>query len=520
MDYPDPDVIRVDDTYYMISTTMYFMPGGEILRSYDLLNWEHVSYVFDKLDSTSAQRLSGKENIYGQGMWAASIRYHKGMFYVCFVANDTHKTYLYKSASIEGPWEKSEIEGFYHDNSILFDDDGRVYIVSGNTDIYLTELKDDLSGPKENGINRVIIRDKEDAYLGYEGAHIYKINGYYYVFLIHIPKETGKRTESCFYAASLTDEFIGLDVMDDDRGFRGMGVAQGGIVDTPEEDWYAILFQDSGAVGRMPILMPITWSKDIPSIPVFGDGGTIPEEFEAPDLRPGYKYEPLFGDDDFKGPLKNYWQFNHEPEMSLIKHDTAVGSITVTTDKLCTNLTWARNTLTQRCLFPASKAEVTVDATGIKEGDYAGICILQSSYAFVAITQRKGEYYLVMGNHEVADKGIWGEKDDDSFAQILFETKLNKAVVSLSAEARFDPARYSNTGSECPDKAHFGYNTGTGKIDIPQSSDLFFKLDHFTGARYGLFIYSTTETGGAAAFSDFKYEIIKWYNLPATFFSD
>ncbi|MBR4832419.1 MAG: family 43 glycosylhydrolase, partial [Butyrivibrio sp.] len=91
MDYPDPDVIRVDDTYYMISTTMYFMPGGEILRSYDLLNWEHVSYVFDKLDSTSAQRLSGKENIYGQGMWAASIRYHKGMFYVCFVANDTHK---------------------------------------------------------------------------------------------------------------------------------------------------------------------------------------------------------------------------------------------------------------------------------------------------------------------------------------------------------------------------------------------------------------------------------------------
>ena len=94
MDYPDPDVIRVDDTYYMVSTTMYFMPGCEILRSYDLVHWEHAAYVYDKLDSTPAQRMAGKENIYGQGMWAASLRYHNGTFYICFVANDTHKTYL------------------------------------------------------------------------------------------------------------------------------------------------------------------------------------------------------------------------------------------------------------------------------------------------------------------------------------------------------------------------------------------------------------------------------------------
>ena len=67
LDYPDPDVIRVDETYYMVSTTMYFMPGCEILRSYDLVHWEHAAYVYDRLDSTPAQRLEGKENIYGQG---------------------------------------------------------------------------------------------------------------------------------------------------------------------------------------------------------------------------------------------------------------------------------------------------------------------------------------------------------------------------------------------------------------------------------------------------------------------
>ncbi|MCR5126649.1 MAG: family 43 glycosylhydrolase, partial [Lachnospiraceae bacterium] len=144
MDYPDVDVIRVGDIYYMVSTTMYFMPGCEILRSYDLVHWEHAAYVYERLDSTPAQRMEGEENIYGQGMWAASLRYHNGKYYIVFVANDTHKTYLYQSEQIEGPWAKSEIEGFYHDNSVLFDDDGRVYIVYGNREVHLTELKADL----------------------------------------------------------------------------------------------------------------------------------------------------------------------------------------------------------------------------------------------------------------------------------------------------------------------------------------------------------------------------------------
>ena len=116
-DFPDPDVIRVGDTYYMASTTMYFMPGCEILRSYDLINWEHLTYVYDKLDSTPGQTLEGEQNVYGQGMWATTLRYHKGRFYICFVANDTGKTYLYTADSITGPWKKSNIEGFYHDCS-------------------------------------------------------------------------------------------------------------------------------------------------------------------------------------------------------------------------------------------------------------------------------------------------------------------------------------------------------------------------------------------------------------------
>ena len=78
MDFPDPDVICVDNTFYMISTTMHFMPGAEILRSYDLINWEHASFVYERLDSTPGQTLTDKNQVYGKGMWAATIRYFEG----------------------------------------------------------------------------------------------------------------------------------------------------------------------------------------------------------------------------------------------------------------------------------------------------------------------------------------------------------------------------------------------------------------------------------------------------------
>ena len=86
LDYPDPDVIRVDDTYYMVSTTMYFMPGCEILKSKDLINWEHAAFVYDYLDGTDGHKLKGDKNIYGKGMWAASLTYNKGTYYVVFAA--------------------------------------------------------------------------------------------------------------------------------------------------------------------------------------------------------------------------------------------------------------------------------------------------------------------------------------------------------------------------------------------------------------------------------------------------
>lgn len=597
LDYPDPDIIRVDDTYYMVSTTMYFMPGCEILRSYDLVHWEHATYVYDRLDSTPAQRLEGKENIYGQGMWAASLRYHEGVFYICFVANDTHKTYIYQAKDITGPWEKYTLEGFYHDNSILFDDDGRVYIVSGNKEIHIKELKlvskdsikavtsttksidensendksysdgDSLGYDKkistndsfcserssasdiptiltdkfDGGLDMTIVQDSDDVYLGYEGAHFYKINGKYYLFFIHMPKSTGKRTEAVFVADKPEGPYIGRDVMDDDRGYRRSGVAQGGIVETPSGKWYSILFQDSGAVGRIPVLMPVTWGED--GFPIFGDNGKIPEEFEIEDLRPGYEYVPLVGSDDFKTVpcvasnisgnicleetssekaasividsedqarmtgsfgFRSCWQFNHEPDLSLVKRDLEKSTITITTDKLCSNLVQAKNTLTQRTLFPGCSCSVDIDGSLLKDGDYAGLCVLESNYGFVGITRRAGEFFLVMGKREITTGGFWGERHDDEPFEEMEQIKLASPIVTLYASICYDKVAPL---PEDDDTAIFYYkqDQDSAPLQIGGPHRLKFVLDHFTGARFGLFVYSTIEAGGSATFSNFEY---------------
>lgn len=503
-DYPDPDVIRVGDTYYMISTTMHFMPGGVILRSYDLINWEIAAYVFDSLDDTPAQCLEGDQCIYGKGMWAASLRYHKGTFYVCFVANDTRKTYLYQAEDICGPWRKQYIEGFYHDCSLLFDEDDRVYITYGNTDIYLNELKEDLTGPKPDGLHRLIVteQDKAKVRLGYEGSHLYKINGKYYLFLIHWPaEEPGRRTEACFVADSLEGEFTGKDIFDDDLGFHNCGAAQGGIVDTPEGNWYAMLFQDHGAVGRIPVLVPMHWEEDFP---VLGVEGKAPLNLTVKSTRPEHTYKPLEGSDDFtytpnqvgKIRLKSFWQWNHTQQRELWSVTEQPGVLRIRTGKLSINVGQAVNTLTQRTVYPKCEAAVTIDASNIKNGDYAGICAFQGCYGLIAITREENRYYLVMLARVAENEEFYALPGDSEPGTEFARIPIDNNKITLKVSVDF---------TDGVDEANFYYQDDNEWRKLGITHKLYFKMDHFTGCRFGLFLYATKEAGGAADFSRFIY---------------
>lgn len=534
MDFPDPDVIFVDGVYYMISTTMHFLPGGQILRSYDLIHWEHAAYVFDHLDSTDAQRLTDDKYIYGKGMWAASLRYHKGTFYVVFVCNDTWKTYLYRAEKIGGPWRKNEIEGFYHDCSLLFDDDDRTYVVYGNRQIYLTELNEELTGPKEGGLNRLIVEDSKETPLGYEGSHLYKINGRYYLFFIHSLKERWRRVEACFSSDSLEGEFTGGDIFNDDMGFRDSGVAQGGIVCGVNGEWNAILFQDSGAVGRIPVVIPVTWENDRP---VFGTDGKAPHEItlpvseKCPAENGEYSYAPLIGSDDFrygfscgeKGVscedksratdvefqrkfgtfgLRSIWQFNHEPDLKLVFRDEKEGKLWITTDKLCADLNHARNTLTQRMIYPGCTSEVTIDASHLNDGDSAGLCVLQGDYCWVGLQKKEGKLFACMYSQK-EERGVWDLSKEP--AVLLEEREI--FLEEDEKESAFKVRICVDFSDEKDEAVCEIFEDGQWK-KIGGAHKLRFRLDHFTGARFGLFVYSTKTTGGKAGFSNFRLEEI------------
>ena len=480
MDYPDPDVIRVGDAYYMISTTMHFFPGACILKSHDLIRWEICTYLYNVLEHTPGEMLEGEQTVYGHGMWAASLRYHAGRFYAVFIAHEWPETFLFTAESIEGPWKKQYIRGIYHDPSLLFDEDGRVYIVYGNRDIRLTELKDDLSGPKEGGFDRFIVRDAPGDFLGYEGSHIYKINGRYVLFLIHSRQQEWFRTQACFVADRIDGVWAGGDVFSSDLDGMNSGVAQGGIVDTPDGRWFAVLFQDRGAVGRIPVLVPVAWNRF--GYPVFG---RVSREISNACTRPDWLPQPLYADDDFSLPvLKKVWQFNHEPREGF--WETGNGAYVIRTDKTSRTLEFARNTLTQRTLLPGCAAEVTVNTENLRQDDVAGLCLLIGSYGLIGVTREADGCFLVMKARKP------GEKEEQEYARIPWRQKETR----LRAAVRFA----GHTG-----QVRFERLEGPEWKPLGPVHTMAFALDHFTGCRFGLFLYSMREAGGSAAFSRFTY---------------
>ncbi len=532
MDYPDPDVIRVDDTYYMISTTMYFMPGGVILRSYDLANWEIAAYIFDELDGTPAERLEDGQNSYGKGMWAGSLRYHNGRFYATFVSHGQENTHLFTAETVEGPWEHRMIRGYYHDCSLFFAEDGRVFLTHGNREIRLTELSEDLSGPKEGGVDTVLVcDDREKVFLGYEGSHLYKIRGRYYLALIHWPKDKARRTEAVFSADAIEGPYEGGDVFWDDGGYCNMGIAQGGLVDTPDGRWFAVLFRDSGAIGRIPVLVPVTWDGDTP---VFGDNGRLPEDIEIVSTRPDYQYQPLFVSDwcrkengtitcgdmaaqdgagSFAGLSRTrrliapQWQWNHVPDDSMwgLLPD---GTLGIRTGAVCTNPTQARNTLTQRMYYPYCEAEVNVLAEGLQDGDHAGLIALQGCYAMIGVTKQDGKFFLEIIERKEPSKGFGIGGNDTEPGEVTWreplmgpdgsDVKETDACATVGIAADFTNMKDTVT--------FFVPENGVKRV-VGGEHKMYFRLDHFTGARFGLCAWSEKEAGCDAMFTQFQYRL-------------
>lgn len=305
-DVPDMDIIRVNDTYYMVSTTMHLSPGCPIMKSKDLVNWEIVNYVYDILGDTDAMNLRNGESMYGNGQWAASLQYHNNKYYVAFNSNTTGHAYIYTTDDIEkGSWTKTELAKSYHDMALFFDDN-TPYIVYGSGEIKYVELSEDLSGEKEGGKRGTLFSahsgadaGKFDGGLSFEGTHVMKKDGYYYVFNICWP--SGKpRIEVCHRSKSFIDgTWETKEILNANFSNNGTnaGVAQGGVIDTKDGRWYGFMFQDHGAIGRTPILTDCKWIDGWPMLGKDGDGKTVEAVMELP--VEGGKSKSLVKSDEF-----------------------------------------------------------------------------------------------------------------------------------------------------------------------------------------------------------------------------
>jgi beta-xylosidase len=484
-DVPDLSMIRVGDTYYMSSTTMHMSPGLPIMKSKDLVNWQLINYAYDTLANIDELNLNNGKSAYGRGSWASSLRYHKGIYYVTTFAQTTGKTHIYTTKNLEkGPWKSLSFKPSYHDHTLFFDDDGRVYMIYGAGNIKLVELKEDLSGVKPGTAEQTIIENASapagtNINLRAEGSQLFKVNGKYYLFNIAWPRG-GMRTVIIHRADKITGPWEGK------LGLQDLGVAQGGLIDDTRGNWYAYLFRDYGSVGRIPYLVPVKW---VDGWPVLGIDSKVPETLKLPaskGLIPNIVASDEFTRKSGERPLPLVWQWNHNPDNELWSLSERKGYLRLKTGRLDTSFLSARNMLTQRTIGPVCTGTTSVDVSNLKDGDFAGLCLLQKNYGLVGVRVEGNSKSIVMIN-------ATGGKPVEAQTIPLIQNK-----VFFKAECDFTDKK---------DVANFFYSLD-GKSWSPIGSQLkmTYTLPHFMGYRFGLFNYATKNVGGFVDFDFFRVE--------------
>ena len=479
-DVPDMSMIRVGDTYYMASTTMHMCPGVPIMKSKDLVNWEMLNYAYNTLgEMDELSLINGKSN-YGKGSWASSLRYHNGTYYIATYAQTTDKTYIFSTNDIEkGNWKMNEFKPGFHDCTLVFDND-KAYLITGNGRLQIIELNEDLTGVKEGGVNQVLIENAsvvtEPNMLKAEGSQLFVHEGKYYLFNISWPRGV-MRTVVVNRADKLLGPWEGRIALQD------KGVAQGGIIDTPDGRWFAYLFQDHGSVGRIPYLVPMKW---VDGWPVIGVDGKVPDTLDLPaskGLIPGIVNNDEFTRKKGEPALPLVWQWNHNPDNKLWSITERKGFLRLKTGRTDSLFLKSRNTLTQRTFGPTCTGTTLLDVSKLKDGDFAGLCTFQRKFGLVGVKVQNGAKYVYM---------VSNKTDSPTELQSI---PLSQNTVFLKIECDF---------REKIDIAKFFYSLD-GKMWNSIGGQLkmeYTLMEHFMGYRFGLYNYSSQNPGG---YADFDY---------------
>jgi xylan 1,4-beta-xylosidase len=498
-EFEDPDVIRVGDDYYLAGTTMHMNPAVEILHSKDLVNWDLAGYCMDRLDLGPAYRLEGG-NIYGRGIWAPCIRYHKGMFYIFSNINGAGLQ-VFRSSSIKGPWERNQLPG-HHDLSVLFDDDlDKVFIISGGGAPYpIEEIAPDLKSMVTDAPKRSLPQR-----MG-EGHHLYKIKGKY-VDISCIP---GGAVDQMVAVADSIDgpwkvermvqgESMGVVAGAQARAQasdRGVWIHQGGMCDTPAGEWWCTIMSDHGSAGRMVNLVPITWDNGFPIIGLPGNLRRAPNTWLKPntgftqDPKPTYVWDENFD----SGKLNPHWQWNHVPDDTKWSLTEKPGVLRLHSLPAA-NFYNARNSVCQRPPGPESIMTVELDTAGMVAGDTAGLGLVSTPYAWIGVAKSAEGTSLQM----FRASGGGGRRGGGA------------APTNTPAMGPANPPAHLWLRVHCnfdTDQAIFSWSTD-GKQFTPLGDPFTttFQLTTFQGVRPALFHYNTSgQPGGYADFDNYTTE--------------
>lgn len=497
-EFEDPDIIRVGEDYYLAGTTMHMNPALQIMHSRDLVNWELAGYCMERLDLGPAFRLEGG-NVYGRGIWAPCIRFHKGTFYIFSNVNGVGLQ-VFRSKSIQGPWERNQLPG-RHDLSVLFDDDGKIYIISGAGSPYPIEeltpdLKDFVPGVRHQLVGR----------MG-EGHHLYKIHGKY----VDVSAIPGGPVDQMVAVADSIDgpwkiermvqgESLGVTAATPLRAQpndRGLWLHQGGIVNTPSDEWWGVIMSDHGSAGRMVALVPITWADGFPLIGLPGNLRKAPNTWVKPNTGLSEEPKPAFiHDDNFdSGKLNANWQWNHVPDDSKWSLTEKPGVLRLHS-MTASNFWSARNSLCQRPPGPESVMTVELDSSGLRFGDNAGLALLSTPYAWIGVV-KSTEGTRLQFFRGTADQRRVGAAAPINTNTVVQGEENPPPHVWLRVACNFDA-----------DEAIFSWSAD-GRQFTPLGSPfaITFQLTTFQGVRPALFNFNTSgEPGGYADFDNYVVE--------------
>lgn len=217
-----------------------------------------------------------------------------------------------------------------------------------------------------------------------EGAHMYKIDGMYYILC---PAGGTAGWQVCLRSKNIYGPYEHKVVLQDDSSYPENGLHQGGMVQLRNGEWWFIIMQDRGAIGRVPHLLPVKW---VGGWPIPGIGGKDATVYRKPDVGRTYPTKAPATTDEFsKTRLGLQWQWNHNPDNAQWSLSERKGYMRLKALP-AKDLTNARNTLTQRVQGPLSTGTVEMDVTGLKDGNVAGFGVFQNPYAYVAVRQEKG----------------------------------------------------------------------------------------------------------------------------------